>query len=86
MARLKPEVVMQTTSVDVHDLPTRWQELMSHVVAGVEVIVTEGGVPRARLLPLPSGQSRIPGLHPGAIQIADDFDEPLPDEFWAGSS
>jgi hypothetical protein len=25
---------------------------------------------------------RIPGLHPGAIVINDDFDEPLPDDFW----
>jgi hypothetical protein len=46
--------------------------------------VTEDGVPRARLLPLQALQpvaSRVPGLHPGAIQPADDFDEPLPEEF-----
>ncbi len=30
-------------------------------------------------------QQRIPGLHRGAIEIADDFDAPLPDEFWAGA-
>jgi hypothetical protein len=27
-------------------------------------------------------QPRILGLHPGAIWTSDDFDEPLPDEFW----
>jgi hypothetical protein len=27
---------------------------------------------------------RILGLHPGAIWTSDDFDEPLPDEFWLG--
>jgi hypothetical protein len=25
---------------------------------------------------------RIPGLHPGSIWISEDFDDPLPDEFW----
>ena len=24
------------------------------------------------------------GLHLGAISISDDFDDPLPDEFWLG--
>jgi hypothetical protein len=27
---------------------------------------------------------RILGLHPGAIWTSDDFDDPLPDEFWLG--
>ncbi len=27
---------------------------------------------------------RVPNLHPGAFEMADDFDEPLPDEFWLG--
>lgn len=27
---------------------------------------------------------RAAGLHPGAIQPAPDFDDPLPDEFWTG--
>lgn len=26
----------------------------------------------------------ILGLHPGAITISDDFNDPLPDEFWLG--
>jgi len=36
--------------------------------------------------PVPvSTKPRVPGLHPGAIWTSEDFDEPLPDEFWAGS-
>jgi hypothetical protein len=27
---------------------------------------------------------RVLGLHPGAFQPSDDFDDPLPDEFWLG--
>jgi hypothetical protein len=32
----------------------------------------------------PDTGPRVPGLHAGAILAADDFDAPLPDEFWAG--
>ncbi|MEL6489825.1 MAG: DUF2281 domain-containing protein [Cyanobacteria bacterium J06621_3] len=27
---------------------------------------------------------RKPGLYPGAFVISDDFDAPLPDNFWLG--
>jgi hypothetical protein len=29
---------------------------------------------------------RIPGLHEGQIWMSDDFNDPLPDEFWLGES
>ncbi len=29
-------------------------------------------------------QPRIPNLHPNSAWISDDFDDPLPDEFWLG--
>ena len=31
------------------------------------------------------GEPRLPGLHRGLYQIADDFDAPLPESFWLGS-
>ena len=33
-----------------------------------------------------SGSKRVGNLHPGNFQISDDFDAPLPDEFWLGKS
>jgi len=29
-------------------------------------------------------QQRKLGLHPGAWVVSDDFDKPLPDDFWLG--
>lgn len=29
---------------------------------------------------------RTPGLHQGEIWMSEDFNEPLPDEFWLGNS
>jgi antitoxin (DNA-binding transcriptional repressor) of toxin-antitoxin stability system len=77
---------MPTTTIDVQELPSRFEEAMSLAAAGTEVIVTETNIPRARLIPLSPGPTRIPNLHPGAIQMADDFDVPLPDDFWLGTS
>jgi hypothetical protein len=31
-----------------------------------------------------STSPRIPGLHQGQIWMSEDFNEPLPDEFWLG--
>lgn len=30
-------------------------------------------------------QGRVGGLNPGSITTTEDFDEPLPDEFWLGA-
>ncbi|MGL4621311.1 hypothetical protein [Chroococcidiopsis sp.] len=46
--------------------------------------MTDASKPLARLLPFASDSaSRIAGLHTGAIQTSDDFDDLLPDDFWA---
>ena len=34
----------------------------------------------------PKKKKRVLGLHPGSMQMSDDFDAPLPDEFWFGKS
>ena len=32
-----------------------------------------------------SNKPRSLGLHPDAIEMSHDFDQPLPDEFWLGN-
>jgi len=75
------EKSMLTKRIDVKEAQSRLQELLTQVASGVEWIITDGTVPVARLGPI---SSRMAGLHLGAIQASPDFDEPLPDEFWAG--
>jgi antitoxin (DNA-binding transcriptional repressor) of toxin-antitoxin stability system len=73
---------MLTKQIDVKEAQARLQELLAQISAGVEWILTDGSTPVARLVPI---SSRVAGLHTGAIWTSADFDEPLPDEFWAGS-
>lgn len=55
-------------------------ELVKLVQQGEDVVLVENGVPVVKLTPF----YRIPDLHPGAWEVSDDFDDPLPDEFWLG--
>lgn len=71
---------MSTKTVDVDEAQPHLQELLSEVQAGTEILLTEGGTPVARLVPV---TPRVAGLHPGAIKTTDDFEQPLPEEFWA---
>lgn len=76
---------MPAATIDVNDLPSRFAELLALAEAGDEVLITEGDIPRARLVALPTGGLRKLGLHPGAMVMAPNFDDPLPDEFWTGT-
>ncbi len=49
------------------------------------VMLTKSGLPVAQVIPLPEKPTkRIAPLHPGAWHVSEDFDEPLPDDFWLG--
>lgn len=72
------------TKIDIHDLPARFGEALAAATAVGEVVLTEGGEPKARLVPCAPPRPRVPGLHAGMMDVAADFDAPLPDEFWTG--
>ena len=78
---------MPTQTVEIMPAQEYLKELLALVLNGTEIVLTEGDKPVARLVPVaPSSTTgRIPDLHKDAIWISDDFDEPLPDEFWLGS-
>jgi prevent-host-death family protein len=77
---------MTTTTIDIHEAQKHLLELLDLVNAGNEVTVTQAQKPVMRLVPAGNGEKRrIAGLHAGMGWISDDFDAPLPDEFWAGA-
>jgi len=75
-----------TQTVSVDEAQNKLQDLVAQALAGHEVIITERGTPVARMVPVVahSKKKRVPGLNRGTISTSDDFDEPLPDEFWLG--
>lgn len=70
--------------VNVHDAKTHFSSLLDRVMAGEEIIIAKAGLPVARLVPLEpasAGRARVPGSRAGRMQMADDFDAALPEDF-----
>ena len=74
---------MPTVS-NLYDAKTNLSQLVDRAEAGEEIIIAKNGVPLARLVPLEAQPIlRTPGGWEGRVQIADDFDAPLPAELLA---
>ena len=70
-----------TVTVSIYEAKTLLSELLTRVVTGEEVLITDAGKPVARLAPLVKQTAqRTPGTAIGKITIAPDFDDPLPDD------
>ena len=76
---------MVTKTVDITKMQAVKEYLLSLLEKDTEIILTEGDTPLAKLTQVDriSGKRKA-GLHPGAMTMHDDFDEPLPDSFWLG--
>lgn len=81
---------MTDKTVTIEEAQTQLRDLLTLIAQGKEVIIAKGNEPVAKLIPLsPSNvvdsQARIFGEYRGRIWVSDDFDSPLPDDFWLGS-
>ncbi|MBX3086428.1 MAG: hypothetical protein KF716_32625 [Anaerolineae bacterium] len=79
---------MVTKTIDLQTTPTDIESLLAQLTPDTEIILMRGELPLARLIPVDQQETRISrrvaGLGKGSIIVSDDFDEPLPDEFWLG--
>ena len=66
--------------VGVHEAKTHLSRLLRRVAAGEEIVITSGGRPAARLVPIGIVPSREFGLDHDILRVPDDFDAPLPDD------
>jgi prevent-host-death family protein len=67
------------TIVNVHEAKTHLSRLLERVEQGEEVVIARNNRPVARLVAHMAPERR-PGSLRGRMRIADDFDDPLPDE------
>ncbi len=67
--------------VRIHQARTQLSRLLIRVNAGEEIVITKAGNPIARLVPFSTpSRDRISGQDRGRLQIAEDFDVPLPED------
>jgi prevent-host-death family protein len=70
--------------VNMHEAKTQLSRLVDEAVGGEEIVIAKAGKPLVRLVPVSEERlPREPGALRGQIWIADDFDEPLPEEIAA---
>ena len=72
---------MATKTIDVLEAEKHLKELVSLATKGTHVVLSENDTPVAKLVPIPQ---RVAGLHAGSMWVSEDFDEPLPEQFWTG--
>ena len=76
---------MNTLTVDIQEAQDQLARLLTSALEGDEVIISKNGTPLVTLAPVrKSAARRTAGLHRGAMRMHDDFDDPLPDDFWLG--
>lgn len=64
--------------LNLYEAKTQLSALVEEAAAGAEIVIAKAGVPRARLVPFRQAARRRPGGWKGRIEIAADFDDPLP--------
>ncbi len=70
-----------STVVNIHEAKTHLSRLLEKVGQGEEVVIARSGKPVARLVAVTeSPVRRRPGSAKDTLWVADDFDDPLPEE------
>ena len=67
---------------NIYEAKTHLSKLVERAASGEEIVIAKAGKPMARLTSLQPEKKtlREPGILKGKIRVADDFDNPLPDE------
>ncbi|NDJ19258.1 type II toxin-antitoxin system Phd/YefM family antitoxin [Myxacorys almedinensis] len=72
-------------TVNIHEAETNLSHLLSRVELGEEIIISNQGVPVAKLVPFQTSFNRKAslGLDRGRFTVPEDFNAPLPEEILA---
>jgi len=65
---------------NLYEAKTELSSLVERAAKGEEIIIAKNGKPMARLVALTKKPDRKPGCWKGKVWIADDFNDPLPEE------
>jgi antitoxin (DNA-binding transcriptional repressor) of toxin-antitoxin stability system len=78
---------MSARTVTIEHASQHLAELLELAGSGEEIVILGENQPDIQLVPLRrTGGPREFGKYRGKIEVHEDFDEPLPTEFWLGES
>lgn len=68
-------------TINIHEAKTHFSEIVNAATKGREIIIAKSGKPVAKLVPLKPKKTKVRfGILKGKVSLADDFEEPLPEE------
>ncbi len=72
-------------TVNIHQAKTNLSRLLSRVELGEEIIISNRGIPIAKLVPFrsPSNRQNSLGQDRGLFAVPEDFNAPLPEDILA---
>jgi len=65
---------------NLYEAKLNLSRLVDRAAAGEEIVIAKNGKPMVKLVALPAKPKRVPGGWEGKVWIADNFDDPLPDD------
>lgn len=66
--------------INIHEAKTNFSKLVARVEQGEEILISRGGKPVAKLVPIEAPTKRKLGLMHGIFSVPTDFDAPLSDD------
>ena len=76
---------MPVKIIALDDAVLRLPELVTRAAEGEQIVIARDEHPLAKLIPFGEVEGdRTFGQARGRVHISEDFDEPLPDDFWLG--
>ncbi len=71
--------------VNIHQAKTNFSRFLARVELGEEIIISNRGIPVAKLVPYRPSTNRIAalGMDQGLYTVPDDFNDPLPPDLLA---
>jgi prevent-host-death family protein len=74
-----------SSPVNIHQAKTNFSRLLARVELGEEIIISNRGLPVAKLVPYQSPTNRLAsaGMDRGLYTVPEDFNDPLPPDLLA---
>ena len=70
----------EPAQVDIREAKDHLSKLLRQVASGEEIMITQDGVPVARLVPVEERPRRVFGIDRGRFEVPEDFNCPLPED------
>ena len=77
-----------TTTVSIQQAKAQLTELIRLAEQGEEIVIAQDDQPKVKLVPMPPKKigKRVFGQYRGKIRMSEDFNDPLPKDFWLGGN